>query len=47
MSRNIKSSKELGSLTDYELITEEELKDINSLGLLLKHKKTGARVAVI
>lgn len=47
MSRNIKSSKELGDLTDYELVTEEELKDINSLGLLLKHKKTGARVAVV
>ncbi len=47
MSRNIKSSKELGELMDYELITEEELKDINSLGLLLKHKKTGARVAVV
>lgn len=47
MSRNIKSSKELGELMDYELVTEEELKDINSLGLLLKHKKTGARVAVV
>lgn len=47
MSRNIKSSKEIGELTDYELMLEEELKDINSLGLLLKHKKTGARVVVI
>lgn len=47
MSRNIKSSKELGTLNDYELITEEELKDINSLGLLFRHKKTGARVAVV
>lgn len=47
MPRNLKSSKELGDLTAYELITEEELKDINSLGLLLKHKKTGARVAIV
>lgn len=47
MSRNIKSSKELGEIKDYELLTEEELGDINSLGLLLKHKKTGARVAVV
>lgn len=47
MPRNLKSSKELGELSAYELITEEELKDINSLGLLLKHKKTGARVAVV
>ncbi|QHQ60816.1 insulinase family protein [Anaerocolumna sedimenticola] len=47
MPRNLKSSKELGGLTAYELIIEEELKDINSLGLLLRHKKTGARIAVI
>lgn len=47
MARNIKSSKELGDLTDYELLSEEELKDINSFGVLLKHKKTGARVAVV
>ncbi len=47
MPRNLKSSKELGSLTAYDLIDEEELKDINSLGLLLRHRKTGARVAVI
>jgi presequence protease len=47
MSRNLKSSRELGELPAYELIMEEELKDINSLGLLLRHKKTGARVAVV
>lgn len=47
MARNIKSSKELGNLTDYELLLEEELKDINSFGMLLKHKKTGARVTVV
>lgn len=47
MPRNLKSSRELGELLAYELMMEEELKDINSLGLLLKHKKTGARVAVV
>ena len=47
MPRNLKSSRELGGLSAYELMVEEELKDINSLGLLLKHKKTGARVAVV
>ncbi|MDF2801868.1 MAG: Peptidase associated domain protein [Anaerocolumna sp.] len=47
MSRNIKSSKELGELMDYELVAEEELKDINSLGLFLRHRKTGARIAVV
>lgn len=47
MARNIKSSKELGSLEEYELLYEEELKDINSFGVLLKHKKTGARIALV
>lgn len=47
MARNIKSSKELGTFNDYELLSEEELKDINSFGILLKHKKTGARVAIV
>lgn len=47
MSRNLKSSKELGILSGYELISEEELQDINSLGLLFQHTKTGARVAVV
>ncbi len=31
----------------YELIKREEIKDINSQGILLKHKKTGAHVALI
>ena len=37
----------LGNLNSYELIKEEELQDIRSNGLLFRHKKTGARVAVI
>ncbi|MDF2610508.1 MAG: Peptidase associated domain protein [Lachnospiraceae bacterium] len=47
MSRNMKSGKELGNLSAYALVAEEELNDINSLGLLLRHNKTGARVVVI
>lgn len=47
MAKNLKSSKELRELSSYELIKEEDLVDLNSLGLLFKHKKTGARVAII
>lgn len=34
-------------LEAYELVKEQKLEDINSQGYLLKHKKTGARVALI
>lgn len=37
----------LGSLKEYEVIKKEELKDINSYGVLLRHKKTGANVVTI
>lgn len=32
---------------NYEIIKEQELKDINSFGTLLKHKKSGARIFLI
>ena len=35
------------NINAYDLISTEELKDINSKGYLLKHKKTGARVVCI
>ena len=35
------------NLPEYELIDVKELSDINSAGLLLRHKKSGARVVVI
>lgn len=35
------------TLTAYELIKEENLPDIHSKGYLLKHKKSGARIALI
>lgn len=47
MAGNIKSSSELKELTKYELIQEEYIKDLNSLGLVFKHKKSGARVVVL
>ena len=34
-------------LSKYDLIKTEKLEDINSIGLLLKHKKSGARVVII
>lgn len=47
MAKSIKSSKELGNISAYELIQEENLKEISSLGLVFRHKKSGARVVVI
>lgn len=34
-------------LSKYEIIKREELVDLNSVGLLLKHRKSGARVVVL
>ncbi len=39
--------KAVRDLTAYEVIEEKELKDLNSLGYVLRHKKTGAKVALI
>ena len=35
------------SRKDYETISVEKLEDLNSVGLLLKHKKSGARVCLV
>ncbi len=37
----------LAELTAYELVEQKELADIHSGGYLLRHKKSGARIAVI
>lgn len=42
----MKSSKDIMT-SAYELMYEEELKDNNSLGVVLRHKKSGARVCVL
>ena len=34
-------------LTAYELIQKEQIPELNSVGYLLKHKKTGAKVALL
>ncbi len=47
MAKSIKSSKELTTLPAYELEQEELIKEIGSLGLVYRHKKTGARVVVM
>lgn len=37
----------VNELTAYELIEERKLEDLNSLGMILRHRKSGARVMVI
>lgn len=43
---NMKKSG-LESLTAYELVKEKEIKEMNSLGVVLRHKGTGAKVFVM
>lgn len=47
MERVIKNTDELKDLTAYEIISEESLPDISGFGIVLRHKRSGARVAVI
>ena len=47
MSRSIKNIEEVAIPKEYELIFTKELKDIKALGIYLKHKKSGARLALI
>lgn len=47
MAKNIKSSKELQAMPAYQLVMEEDLNDLKSLGLVFEHIKTGARVVVL
>lgn len=47
MKRAIKSSQELKKLDAYELIKEETLEDLKSLGLIYRHKKSGARIVIL
>ena len=37
----------ISELTAYEVIEQKELADIRSDGYLLRHKKSGARIAII
>ena len=37
----------LQNISAYELIEEREISDVNSMGYILKHKKSGARLALL
>lgn len=47
MAKSIKSSKELMEMPSYQLVLEDNLEELKSLGLVFEHKKTGARVIVL
>lgn len=47
MAQNIKSSTELKSLPQYELVKEEYIDGLKSLGLVFRHKKSGARLVIL
>lgn len=40
-------AEEVKNLSAYEVIEQREIADINSMSVLLRHKKTGAKVAVL
>lgn len=37
----------LENLTAYEIVEDREIKDLNSRGVILRHKKTGARIVLL
>ena len=37
----------LNNCTAYEVLEEKKLNDIKSMGYLLRHKKSGARISLI
>ncbi len=41
------NSRQISELTAYEVIREESLQDLGSQGTLLRHKKSGARIALV
>ena len=47
MNRFETCQKQIRELKNYEIIEEREIKDLNSFGYLLKHKKTGAKVTLL
>ena len=38
---------DIGKVSAYELVSKEDIKEVNSVGYVLRHKKTGARVVVL
>ncbi len=47
MGHVIKNTESLKKLSAYEIVSEENLPDISGYGIVLRHKKSGARIAVI
>jgi len=47
MSKAIHSSAQLGATPGYTLLREEYLNDVQSLGLIFRHEKSGARICVL
>jgi presequence protease len=47
MSKNIKSVDELSTMSHYEIVTSQTLEELKTLGIILKHKKSGARIVVM
>ena len=47
MGHVIKDTATLKDVTAYEIVSTENLPDISGVGIVLRHKKSGARVAVI
>lgn len=47
MEKKVNKREELGKLRAYELVKEEYLDDIKSLGMLFRHKKTDAKIVVL
>ena len=41
------NSRQISELSAYEVIREEQLTDLGSKGTLLRHKKSGAKVALV
>lgn len=47
MGRVIRDTETLKDLAAYEIISEEALPDISGFGIVLRHKKSGARVVLV
>lgn len=47
MSHVLKDTETLKDLSAYQIVSEEALPDISGYGIVLRHKKSGARIAVL
>ena len=42
-----KNSRPIETLDAYEIVEKRQIDDLNSMSYLLRHKKTGARIALL